>query len=571
MRKRISKGGLTVNAVAGSYVVVLGLNISEARRKGLRGFAIQRTDPVDSETFWMKGTKPFASVEPHPAPGGQYSSHVHPFQSFQWSDYSVQPGRAYVYRVVAMYGAPGALVEGPSVEAAVDTEPVEGAEHTVRFNRGSVATQEYARRFQNLPPTPLTPGGPSAGPAAFDWLSRGLVEGIVLFIQRAQGAGWGLKGCFYEFQWPAVLAELGKARRRGADVSVVYDDIDNAGGPHTKNEAAIAAAQIKSLAKPRRNGTLMHNKFLVLTQNGQPVAVLFGSTNLTLNGLFGHANCTHVVENAQIAATYLAYHDKLRTDPPTTLASGYKQWTALHTPAPATTFVEGMAPVFSPRANLDALDWYAQLAGAAQGALFMTFAFGMNELFRNVYSQADDVLRVGLMEKEWNGQNKEAQIAAIRKIQALPNVVIAIGNRIPLNGFDQWLGEMDKIDPHAHVLWVHLKFMLVDPLSNDPVVVTGSANFSGASTTSNDENMLVIRGNTRVADIYLGEYMRLYSHYAFREAVAIFLQRNPHASPADMRQNFLIEQGDWTADYFNPADRTARRSRRLYFSGGGRR
>jgi hypothetical protein len=41
------------------------------------------------------------------------------------------------------------------------------------------------------------------------------------------------------------------------------------------------------------------------------------------------------------------------------------------------------------------------------------------------------------MEKEWNGKGKEAQIAAIRKLQARSNVTIAIGNRIPLNNFDQ--------------------------------------------------------------------------------------------------------------------------------------
>jgi hypothetical protein len=44
MRKRKGSNGLTVNAVAGSYVVVLGLNITDAMRNGLRGFAIQRTD-----------------------------------------------------------------------------------------------------------------------------------------------------------------------------------------------------------------------------------------------------------------------------------------------------------------------------------------------------------------------------------------------------------------------------------------------------------------------------------------------------------------------------------------------
>ena len=41
------------------------------------------------------------------------------------------------------------------------------------------------------------------------------------------------------------------------------------------------------------------------------------------------------------------------------------------------------------------------------------------------------------MEKEWNGKRKEAQIAAIRKLQARRNMVIAVGNRIPLNNFDQ--------------------------------------------------------------------------------------------------------------------------------------
>ena len=56
----------------------------------------------------------------------------------------------------------------------------------------------------------------------------------------------------------------------------------------------------------------MHNKFLVLTEKSKPTAVLFGSTNLTENGIFGHANCTHVVENDTIAAKYLKYFVKLQ-------------------------------------------------------------------------------------------------------------------------------------------------------------------------------------------------------------------------------------------------------------------
>jgi phosphatidylserine/phosphatidylglycerophosphate/cardiolipin synthase-like enzyme len=84
-----------------------------------------------------------------------------------------------------------------------------------------------------------------------------------------------------------------------------------------------------------------------------------------------------------------------------------------------------------------------------------------------------------------------------------------------LNAFDNWLQE--RSNPFSeNVEHLHTKFMLVDPLGADPWVITGSANFSEDSTRSNDENMLVIRGNRRVADIYLGEFMRTYNHIAYR-------------------------------------------------------
>lgn len=560
MRNSSRNKGLSVKAIAGSYVVVLGLNITDAMRRGLLGFAIQRTDHNENETYWMEGTKAFGSIEPNPAPGAKFSSLAQPFQTFQWADYSAKPGYTYSYKIVAMYGTPADLEQRVSVDVKVATELVVDQEHTIFFNRGSPATQEYARRFQNRPPSEM-------GQAAYDWLSRGLIEGIIGFIRRAKSSKFGLQGAFYEFQWPTVLNELRAAAARKTDVSVVFDDIDNKSGPHAKNEAAIKACKVSKITTPRANGTLMHNKFLVLTEDGDPQAVLFGSTNLTENGLFGHANCAHIVEDAEIAAKYLAFHDKLATDPETTRKSSYKSWTVEETPAPATSLTEGMAPVFSPRTNLDALKWYAELAGGAKSGLFMTFAFGMNEQFRDVYGRDDDVLRFGLMEKEFNGRGKEEQIKAIRKLQARSNVTIAIGNRITLNEFDQWLKELDRITKDVNVHWVHLKFMLVDPLSDNPTVVTGSANFSDASTITNDENMLVIEGNTRVADIYLGEYMRLYSHYAFREAVKIFLEKHPGAKPEDMKQGFLIEDRDWTEPYFDAGDSSARMARRLYFAG----
>lgn len=559
MRKRVVENGVTINVIAGTYVVLMGLDIDPAKRAGLRGFAIRRHDKTEGELGWMKGLKTFKSVEPSPIAGKEYSSLFHPFQTFQWADYTAKPGYDYEYEVVPMYGPPQALQPGPSAKVAISTEPEHGP-HSVYFNRGSPASQEYARLFQNQMPSEV-------GAAAYEWLSRGLIEAIVGFIERATGPGWSLRGAFYEFQWPKVLEALAKAKQRGVDVAIVFDDIESDTGPWDANEDAIKKAGLEDVVIPRTHGTIMHNKFLVLGHGGTPRALMFGSTNITENGIFGHANCVHIIEGAHPATEYLAYLDQLKTDPLTTKAAGYTDWTVAHAPAPSPLPAAGQVPVFSPRSDLDALEWYAKIAGETKKALFMTFAFGMQKLFNQVYSKADGQLRMALMEKEWNGRNKEVQIEAVRKVQALPNVVVAIGNHIPLNGFDQWLGELDHITGHTNVHWVHTKFMLADPLSDTPIVITGSANFSEASTNKNDENMCVITGNLRVADIYTSEFFRLYSHYAYREAVAIFLEKNPGKTPADFGRNFLVEQGDWTTDYFTQGDRNARCARREYFAG----
>jgi hypothetical protein len=102
MRKKVRQSNVTINAVAGNHVVMLGLDVAGPLRRGLRGFAIRRTDHTEGETFWMKGVKTFASVEPTPAVGEQFSSREHPFQSFQWSDYSAKPDHEYTYEVVTL-------------------------------------------------------------------------------------------------------------------------------------------------------------------------------------------------------------------------------------------------------------------------------------------------------------------------------------------------------------------------------------------------------------------------------------------------------------------------------------
>jgi phosphatidylserine/phosphatidylglycerophosphate/cardiolipin synthase-like enzyme len=109
--------------------------------------------------------------------------------------------------------------------------------------------------------------------------------------------------------------------------------------------------------------------------------------------------------------------------------------------------------------------------------------------------------------------------------------------------------------------YIHDKFILVDPLGDDPIVVTGTANFSRASQVANDENMLVIRGNERVADIYFGEFMRVFDHLYSRYVV----QKISEAGESDPEGGYLKDDAkDWVPRHFQKGRKDLRRR---YFMG----
>jgi PLD-like domain len=309
--------------------------------------------------------KTFETVEPNPEPGALVTSFRHPIQSFQWSDYTVSPDKAYTYRVIARTGTPTALADGPSVNLDVRTERVDLGKHAVFFNRGAIASQEYARRFFNMKPDEI-------GQPAFDWLSRGLVEGIEAFIAQA-GAGDELRGAFFEFKNSRIYDALKAARKRGAKIKILYDGDTQ----RESNEEALEGKGLNAMVKARtRSGQFAHNKFLVLRRGGTSEEVLTGSTNLSQNGIFGHSNNVHIVRDPDIAEIYHQYWLTLDKD----LTKGKTaKVNDVATPAPPQQpSSDEVVAVFSPRSTLDALDWYAKLAGDAERALFTTFAFGMS-------------------------------------------------------------------------------------------------------------------------------------------------------------------------------------------------
>jgi phosphatidylserine/phosphatidylglycerophosphate/cardiolipin synthase-like enzyme len=138
--------------------------------------------------------------------------------------------------------------------------------------------------------------------------------------------------------------------------------------------------------------------------------------------------------------------------------------------------------------------------------------------------------------------------------------VIAAGAKLSEGDLENFIGE--ELTGFNRNLYIHTKFMLVDPLGDDPIVVTGSANFSRASQHSNDENMLVIRGNQLVADIYFGEFMRIFDHLYSRYIVKKLKDENA----SDPEAGFLKEKASqWVPQHFKDGRKSLRRR---YFMGG---
>lgn len=552
MRKKVIEGNLSVQAIAGSYVVLFGIDMDETASQGVLGFAIERTDHSEGDKKdWLAGFRKFKNGA---APAGKFvTTREHPLQTFMWCDFTVRKNREYTYRIVAMRGEPNDLKEGESVSVRVKMENEDEGKHMIYFNRGVAGSQAYLRKFGNKRPEEV------ADREAWRWLSRGLFRALLNFIKRANGPEYGLRAAVYEFNQGAVVQAFADAAKTGADVKIVFDArvTNSKTEPCGENRKAIQKAEIVEICTERTKNpqAISHNKFVILMKNGEPVEVWTGSTNMTDGGIFGHSNVGHLVRDRQVAAQYLKYWEKLQTDPETNKKAALDEirpWNDENFPVP-----DGFPPknstttIFSPRSSLDALKWYGELMDKAETAVFLTAAFGVNDMFQEILAKPRDYLRYLLL---------ESKDKKIDKLATVKYNNVAVGNVLEKNEFNSWMKEQ-LTGLNDHVKFIHTKYMLINPLSDDPIVISGSANFSDASTRRNDENMLIIRGDTRVADIYLGEFMRLFNHFKFRE----FANKKKSVSTVGADGDFLTPNDSWRLPYYK-AD-SIKAKERQYFAG----
>ncbi|MCF8325609.1 MAG: hypothetical protein K9I84_11670 [Leadbetterella sp.] len=549
MRSKSNKiGGYVVYAVSGTNSISFAIDFREANTIGLLGFAVERINISTGERKYIDGYKVFESVIPNPDINTVANTYSHPVQSFVWDDFSCYDDTAYEYLFYPLKGTPKDLDRSAEpISIAITTEKLfSNEEHDIFFNRGVASSQAYRRRFFNLPPDKIT--NPEMKKDALNWLSRHLDDAIIKFIGNAK-AGETLLGCFYEFRYLPVVTAFKKAIDNGVNVKIIIDakeneTIDKKGKfhesfPRVANLNALSEAGIPSsksagyiIKREAKKNDIQHNKFIVLLdENGKEKEVWTGSTNISMGGIHGQTNVGHWVRNQKVAEKYAAYWNVLSTDPggkeeddratiKTKNNELKKQVEDIQANIKFVTWNDipvGITPIFSPRNGLSILESYVSMFDNAKNMACVTLAFGINKLFKDYLEDNTDGHHISFMMLEKEDKPNARSKEPFRYIGAKQNVYKSWGAYID-DELYRWAKETStrSMGLNEHVAYIHSKFLLVDPLSNDPVVVTGSANFSEASTNDNDENMLIIRGDKRVADIYFTEFNRLFNHYYFR-------------------------------------------------------
>lgn len=534
-----------VKAYAGTNGVLLAMDLAEPRRKGLLGFAIEKQQG-DKPWLFLFNSLTFPG-KAHTFP--QYHatpSDKAPLQKFRWADYAVNPGTTMHYRVHLAYGTADAPELGESLELSITSDDGHPANQSVIFNRAVAASQAFQRKFPDLDaqisanknlPIEAWPD------AARLWLENGLLERLLGFIERAVDAQWALDIAIYEYQLQAIVDAVNAAFARGVQVRVLYhaqpDDPDT-----TLNETNLAKLPAAN-KRGRVTHNIFHDKFIVLSRvdgagQRQPQAVLCGSTNFTANGVYRQANVVHTLDDVTIATRYLQVFEEAWANPADVAAT--RSWITEHNPMDPT---QPLFAGFSPRSGGGDLREFVEIIEAAKKDVLFVTAFSLPDAILNALlgKPHDDILRYGL-------QNTASSITGFHADRTAEFAATALLN----TGLEGWLKENMK--GQKGNLLVHTKAVITDFTTDAPTIISGSHNLSTSASNGNDENFLIIRGDTDLADRYGLELLRFYEHYRFRY----------FAKKLELKQvSPLAVDDSWTNDYYVEGD--LRQLSRLRFAG----
>lgn len=550
------------------------------RPEGCMGFAIYRIDDKGKETALPShAVFPGKSIKP-----GQTTAEF-PIQKFYWKDVYARlvaertGNRVFRYKVVPLEGTPGSLRPMTKLPFLTSNEvtitPQMSDDVSAYFNRGIISTQRVARALKgkkNAGSLKEHIADPSDALRAS--LSGDMVEALTSFVDRAKSSG-KIYAALYELGDEELIEKLEGLGKRleivlSNSVTVDPDTKKKSDGNQDARDrlAKTAGLEMDRIMAANHIG---HNKFLVyVDRTGKPKAVLMGSTNWTSTGLCAQTNNTLVIENEKLAARYLAYWKQLAADTKAAKGVGkslqgaaFRGWNGT-----GKDFVlageGGCASWFSPctpkarskgkneKCPADMSAVIQHINAAEHAILFLAFYPGTPSLAN---WSADALRKNKKLFVRGCVTNKSASEGFYYQLKGMTPPKKKKGEKKPVQQDPRVIGAEafdGKIIPKgwqkeilkAGFAIIHDKIMVIDPFSDKCVVITGSHNLGYKASYDNDENLVIIQGDKKLAVAYATHVLDVYDHFAWRYTVK-------RLGPKGADQSLKTDPDAWLDQYFD--------------------
>lgn len=330
---------------------------------------------------------------------------------------------------------------------------------------------------------------------------------IIAQIDRAMST---LDLAIYNTNSGTIVQAVNNALDRGVTVRYIAE------GQNANLGLSSLDSSIPVLYRQNATSSGMHNKFVIVDRDDVDNAtVVTGSTNFTSNNLFSDPNNLVIVQDQALARAFtLEFEEMWGSDGPNPdpVASRFGELKTNNTPE---KFIIGGRPVelyFSPTDNT------TQAIEDAVASADYNLDFALLLLTNNILADAI-VDRVSLFLQ--------------------PRGIL---ETISDNGSDyEYLLENGvTVVQHTPESQLHHKYATIDHAQSDsdPVVVTGSHNWTASAESTNDENTLIIHDE------------EIANHF-FQEFMARFAESTVSTSDADANSMKLVAYPNPTTDRLN--------------------
>jgi len=505
--------------------------------KDCLGFSIHRIVDCVEENKGLYAIVGF-STENDPRKSPQTTDEW-PIQSFNWKDLYAPHNKKISYRIIPMTVSNGDLMHLiPNRNLSIVTDSVtRKQDHNgikIIFNRGLLSTQAFSKRKDQAPEADLIKNtkGLISKPGNI-WRKR--LGGQMLFNIHTFFKQKGKYYCaLYELSDKELIGILEKSK--GAEIILASSE------SNTESRKTLHKAMKNGLLnvydRNMSGNSIGHNKFVVhIDQKGNPTSVLTGSTNWTPTGLCGQTNNLVIIENPEVAQLFLDYwqqlHDDIDEDGNARQSKEVRTWCRENGVDFGINKTTDLGVWFAPNTErrskpktitpdavpVDMAEVFDLIHSAKKQILYLLFNPGSPSIIDHVVEAAHAAKSKG-KPLFVRGAVSDAQVAkkvttnVLSKDATLPPDKYMVTGVAAIPGkFSYWEKELLKLG----FATIHDKVLLIDPFDeNNCAVVTGSHNLGLKASYSNDENMILIKGNTSIAKAYAAHILDVVNHFRWR-------------------------------------------------------